>query len=286
MDWRRTPWTDPGGRFEPLKTVVFIALFLPAIWVFSRYEMGELGARPLNEAIHQIGSWAIRLLFLSLAVTPMRETLRWSRLALVRRMIGVGAFAYVLIHLTLYIGDQAFDLAKVATEIALRIYLTIGFVALLGLSALAATSTDAMTRRLGGRRWRKLHRLVYGIAVLAVIHHFMQSKANVIEPLVMAGLLFWLLAYRVLAAWRPRQVPLVLLGAGAGLLTALGEAVYYALKTGAPMLLVLSANLDTAAGVRPAWIVWGVGALVVVFAWARGLADRTLRIWRAREASG
>jgi sulfoxide reductase heme-binding subunit YedZ len=81
-------------------------------------------------------------------------------------------------------------------------------------------------------------------------------------------------------------VPLVLLGAGAGLLTALGEAVYYALKTGAPMLLVLDANLDSAAGVRPAWIVWGVGALIVVLAWARGLADRTSRTWRTREASG
>ncbi|HEU0155704.1 MAG TPA: ferric reductase-like transmembrane domain-containing protein, partial [Stellaceae bacterium] len=148
------PWHDYGGRVSPLKLVVFIALFLPAAWVLVAYAGGLLGARPLNEAIHQIGLWTIRLIFLALAVTPLRQILQWQRLILVRRMVGVAAFAYVLLHFSLYVTSQAFDLGKVASEIALRIYLTIGFTALLGLAALAATSTDGMVRRLGARRWQ------------------------------------------------------------------------------------------------------------------------------------
>ena len=112
--------------------------------------LGWLEPRPFNEAIHQFGLWTIRLIFLALAVTPLRQILQWPRLILVRRMIGVAAFAYAITHLTLYTADQMFDLAKVASEIVHRIYLTIGFTAVLGLSALAATSTDGMIRRLGG----------------------------------------------------------------------------------------------------------------------------------------
>src|ERR1700742_2795221 len=101
--------------------------------------MNWLGARPLNEAIHQIGLWTIRLIFVALTVTPARQILQWSRLLIVRRMIGVGACAYALVHLLLYMGDQAFDFGKIATEIVVRIYLTIGFIAVLGLVALAVT---------------------------------------------------------------------------------------------------------------------------------------------------
>ena len=200
------PWDDYGGRVSPLKLTVFAALFVPAGWVAFAYGFGLLGARPLNEAIHQIGLWTIRLIFLALAVTPLRQLLQWPRLILVRRMIGVAAFAYVLIHFSLYTASQAFDLDKVASEIVHRVYLTIGFTALLGLAALAATSTDGMVRRLGGRRWQLLHRLVYAIGVLAVIHYCFQSKLDLWQPTIMAGLLFWLFGYRLLLwrLWRAR----------------------------------------------------------------------------------
>ena len=200
------PWNDYSGRLSPLKLVVFVALFVPAGWVAFAYGFGLLGARPLNEAIHQIGLWTIRLIFLALAVTPLRQILQWPRLILVRRMIGVAAFAYVLIHFSLYTASEAFDLAKVASEIVLRFYLTIGFAALLGLAALAATSTDGMVRRLGGKRWQLLHRLVYAIGVLAVIHYCFQSKLDRWEPTIMAGLL--VVAARLsavaVALWRAR----------------------------------------------------------------------------------
>src|SRR4051794_40138137 len=189
------PWKDRNGRTSPLKLVVFAALFVPALWVAVAFASGWLGARPLNEAIHQLGLWTIRLIFLALAVTPLRHILQWSRLLVVRRMIGVAAFAYAIAHLGLYATDQAFDLAKIATEIALRIYLTIGFVAVLGLAALAATSTDGMIRRLGARRWQRLHRLVYAIALLAVVHYCMQSKLDLWEPTIMAGGFSWLVFF-------------------------------------------------------------------------------------------
>src|SRR3954466_10835133 len=103
------PWKDRNGRTSQLKLAVFAALFVPALWVAVAFASGWLGARPLNEAIHQLGLWTIRLLFLALAVTPLRHILQWSRLLVVRRIIGVAAFAYALTHLALYAADQAFD---------------------------------------------------------------------------------------------------------------------------------------------------------------------------------
>src|SRR5947208_2341942 len=189
------PWQDYSGRLSPLKLAVFVALFLPALWTAFAFGMGWLQPRPFTEAIHQVGLWMLRFLFIALAITPLRQIVQWPRLILVRRMIGVAAFAYGLAHITLYVADLKFDVAKAASEIALRIYLTIGFVALLGLAALAATSTDAMVRRMG-RRWQSLHRIVYVIALLAVVHYWIQSKLDVWEPTIMAGIYLWLMGYR------------------------------------------------------------------------------------------
>src|SRR5216683_6491716 len=157
----KVPWKDYSGRTSPLKLVVFAALFAPALWTALSFFLGWLQPQPFTAAIQQIGLWTIRLIFIALAITPLRSVVQWPRLVLVRRMIGVAAFAYALTHLTLYTADQKFDLVKVASEIVRRIYLTIGFTAVLGLSALAATSTDGMIRRLGARNWQRLHRVVY-----------------------------------------------------------------------------------------------------------------------------
>lgn len=260
------PWYDYSRRLSPLKLTIFVSLFLPAIWVAAAFSLGWLGARPLNEAIHQIGLWTIRLIFATLAVTPLRQIWQWPRLILVRRMIGVGAFAYALCHFSLYWVDQAFDVVKIATEIAVRIYLTIGFAALCGLAALAATSTDAMVRRLG-RRWQTLHRLVYAIALLAVVHFCMQSKLDLWEPTIMAGIYAWLMGYRLLLRTvgvrgrlpLPWTVPLAL---AAALLTATGETLYFWLAYGAPPTRVLEANFSLQTGIRPAVIVLALAAAV------------------------
>ena len=276
------PWNDYSRRLSPLKLAVFVALLLPAAWVAFAYAFERLGARPLNEAIHQLGLWAIRLVFLALAVTPLRQILRWPRLILVRRMVGVAAFAYVLGHLVLYAASEMFDLAKVASEIVLRVYLTIGFAALLGLAALAATSTDGMIRRLGGRRWQRLHRAVYAIGMLAVVHFSFQSKLDEWQPTVMAGLLGWLFGYRVLA-WRfgdRGQLALswvAALGLAAGIGAALGDAVYFRLAFHAPLLRVLGADFSLATGVRPAVVVLAIGLAITLVGALRRAAPHPIK---------
>ena len=269
------PWRDYSGRTSPLKLLVFVALFAPALWTVLSFVMGWLQPQPYTAAIREIGLWTIRLVFTALAITPLRAILQWPRLILVRRMIGVAAFAYAITHLTLYTADQMFDLVKVASEIVHRIYLTIGFAAVVGLAALAATSTDHMVRRLG-RRWQRLHRLVYLIALLAVVHFWMQSKLDVWEPTVMAGIYGWLMGYRLLARFLAvrGRLPLVWVGAlgvGAAVSTALGEAAYFWLAHGVDPLRVIAANWSLVTGLRPAAVVMGLALAVTAAGAARGL---------------
>src|SRR6202035_3514180 len=149
---------------------------------------------------------------------------------------------------------------KVASEIVHRIYLTIGFTAVLGLAALAATSTDGMIRRLGPRNWQRLHRLVYLIAVLAVVHYCMQSKLDLWEPTIIAGIYGWLMGYRLLCPFlavrgRLRLFWLGALGVAAAVLTALGEAAYFWAAFGVDPMRVIAANWSLVTGVRPAAVV-------------------------------
>src|SRR5438552_80827 len=270
------PWQDYSGRLSPLKLAVFIALFMPGLWTAVFFAAGWLGPRPYTEAIHMVGLWMLRFLFIALAITPLRQIVQWPRLILVRRMVGVAAFAYGLAHISLFIADEKFDLAKVASEIVLRIYLTIGFTALLGLAALAATSTDAMVRRLGTRRWQRLHRLIYVIALLAVVHYCMQSKLDLWEPTIIAGIYAWLMGYRLLVrlVGVRGRLPLAWVGALsliAPVLTALGEAAYFWIALGVDPARVLSANWSLVAGWRPAAIVLVLGLAVTAIGMVRSI---------------
>jgi len=181
-------------------------------------------------------------------------------------MIGVAAFAYALSHLLLYVTEHSFDVATIAGEIVARSFLTIGFAGLIGLSILAATSTDEMMKYLGGRRWRRLHRLVYAIAVVATFHYLQQSMLGEREPMVMVGLLSWLLLYRLLGATLARGpvglFSVVLLSIFAASLTALTEAGLIALASGAGMERVLALNFSSELGLRPAWMVAVPGVLL------------------------
>jgi sulfoxide reductase heme-binding subunit YedZ len=272
------PWTDHRGGPSPLKAAVFVMLFLPASWTAAAYALDLLGPRPLNGAIHEVGLWAFRWLLIALAIAPARHVLAWPTLPLVRRMVGVAAFCYAGLHLLLYMLDQEFDIAKIAAEIALRFYLAIGFCALLGLLALAATSTDRMMRRLG-RRWRRLHQTVYAIGILAAIHYFMQSKLEIYEPTVMAGVYLWLMGYRIIASrrrdGRPSLSQVAAIGIAAALLTAAGEAVYFWSTTSVDPERIVLANLTLVAGVRPAgWVLASAGAAWLLAALRRSAARR------------
>lgn len=265
---------DPAGRFSWLKTVVLLAVLTPAAVLALRWQAQDLGPRPNTEAIHIAGLWAIRLLVLTLAVTPARAVLDWGRVVMLRRMLGVSAACYAVGHLTLYAFDQRWRLLHVASEIALRFYLTIGFIALLGLLALAATSTDRWQRRLGAR-WKKLHRLVFPIGVLALFHYGIQSKADVTNMVFLAGLFAWLMGWRLLKRrWQQRLWPLAPLALGAGLAASVIEAAWYAVRNHVDPTLVWRTNFDLAYGPRAAVWVLIVGMVVLAFAALRRLRRR------------
>lgn len=262
----KAPWNERNGRFSPLKAAVFAGLFVPAWWIVYLAATGALEPKVVTEMIHRTGLWAVRFLTLSLLVTPLMRGGRYPKLVAIRRMVGVAAFAYACAHLTLYGVDQHFDIAHVASEIALRFYLTIGFIAWLGLAALVATSTDAMIRRLGPK-WRTLHSLVYAIAALALLHFMIQAKADVSEPVMMVGFFAILMLFRVfvkrgLSAWAAALAA----AAVSPPLTALIEATWYALVRHIPFSEVLGANVDPDMAFRPSAYVAAAGAAFVVVA--------------------
>jgi sulfoxide reductase heme-binding subunit YedZ len=270
------PWRDPAGRFSPLKLAALLLVLFPGAVLALRLATHDLGGRPLIEATHQTGDWAVRLLLLSLAVTPARGLLGWSRVVLLRRMLGLAAAGYVLAHFLLYCFDQNWRLFTIASEIVLRFYLTIGFVALLGLVALAVTSTDGWQRRMRGR-WKQLHRLVFPIAALGLFHYFLQSKADVGNAVFYTGLFLWLAFWRLTPKrWQARLSLLPLLTVAAGLATVAVEAGWYAAATRISAVRVLQANLDIAA-MRPALQVVLVAVAVLAVVAAR-------RAWQRRGA--
>jgi sulfoxide reductase heme-binding subunit YedZ len=266
------PWRDRRGRFLPFKTTVLVSLFVPGALYAMWLATGELGGRPVMEAIHGTGLWAIRFLLISLAITPFARALDFPGLLLVRRNVGVAAACYAVAHLALYVVDQNYKLLTVISEIALRFYLTIGFVSLLVLLALAVTSTDGWVKNLG-RNWKRLHRLAYPLGAVTLLHFYIQSKLNVSEPVFVSGLFVWLMAWRAVPeVWRRKQGIgfTVALYAGlavvSGLATAVLEFGWYGLATKVNPLRVLYANETIARGLRPAhWVFVVTASLVVVF---------------------
>jgi methionine sulfoxide reductase heme-binding subunit len=266
---------ERSGRWSSIKIGAFVAALMPALWIAYQAFTDELGARPVTEAIHQAGDWALRFLFIALAVTPAQRILHYPRIILARRTFGVACAGYAVLHLSLYVLDQHFDLFKVASEIVLRIYLLIGALVLAGLLALASTSTDGAIRRLGSQRWTALHRLVYAIAPLAIVHFFIQSKLETYQPVLMAGFLIWLLAYRILYRRNGEVTPLhlLLLAIAVAAVTAVGEAMLYTFTSGVDGWRVLLAHFDIDMEVRPAW--WVLAA---------GLSVAVLALWRQKPA--
>ena len=185
------------------KPVVFLLCLAPfALVVGDLYGItGMLGANPIEDIQDRFGIWGLRFLVLTLAVTPMRQLTGWNWLARFRRMLGLYAFLYVVMHfLTWLVLDQGMLMSAILEDIAIRPFITIGFAALLILTALAVTSTGGMRRRLGGR-WQQLHNLVYPAAILGAWHYWWQVKLDTSDPAIYATILTVLLGYRI---WRRR----------------------------------------------------------------------------------
>lgn len=261
-------WRDRRGRLSPLRLAALALLLFPLAKALFEADIIFHGARPLNDLIHRAGFWALVLLGVTMAITPLRRVARFGALIDVRRMLGVGCFCYIAAHLALYVADQGYDIGKVVHEISHRVYLIVGGVAWLGLAALAITSTDNMVRRLGGKRWRRLHQTIYVIALLALIHYFQQTKADVTVPTFVAGLFLWLIGYRVLAWWRDKSelssLSLTALAVIVAALVFVGEAIGIGLQFHVSPLRVLGAAFDFGAGIRPGWQVLAAGLAVVV----------------------
>ena len=274
-----TPWRDRAGRFSALKAATLALAVLPAAWLATEACEGWLAPEPWTEALHQSGIWAVRFLLLSLAVTPLRRVWQWGQLIAVRPLLGLTALAEPGLHIALYLGHHQRHHVHVAGEIVSRFYLTIGFAALFGLAVLGATSTDGAIRRIGGKRWQALHRAVYAIALLGLLHFMLQSKLDIHQPVLMTGLFLLLMGWRLLQSRKlgDRMPALLGLAAAAALGTALVEAGWYGIVNHRLAAEILAANLSLDDGASAAATVLAVG-----LAWAASRWVRTvdLRAWR------
>src|ERR1700733_1910236 len=190
------------------KPVVFLLCLLPLAALGWQALHGELTANPIEFITHATGGWTLRFLIITLCVTPFRKILHLPELIRFRRMLGLFAFFYACLHFTTYIWlDKFFDLQEMWKDIAKRKFITVGFAAFLSLIPLAVTSTAGWIRRLGGKRWQLLHRLIYLSATLGVIHYYWLVKSATIRPLTYGAIVAVLLLWRLFAA-RAKKRPL------------------------------------------------------------------------------
>lgn len=182
--------------------LIFLSPLIIAVWQFYH---DTLSANPIEEITHITGEWALRLLLITLAISPARKLLRVNGLIHLRRLFGVLSFFYVTCHLFIYaILDQWLDWLAIVDDIKDRPYITVGFAAFVLLVPLAVTSTDAMQRKLQST-WVKLHKLIYVISILAILHFWWLVKADLLEPFIYASILAVLLGYRVFTRVNPIQ---------------------------------------------------------------------------------
>ena len=186
-----------GSVVRRVKPFVFLACLIPALLLGWDAFTGGLGANPIEEITHRTGDWALRLLLVTLAVTPIRRLAGWQPVIRFRRMLGLFAFFYATLHFSTYlVFDHFFNLLLILEDIAERRYVTAGFFGFVLMIPLAVTSTQGWIRRLG-RRWTSLHRLVYLSAAAGVVHFLWLVKIDIVEPLVYAAILTALLAARL-----------------------------------------------------------------------------------------
>ena len=181
-----------------IKPWVFAACLIPLGLLLWRGFTGGLTANPIEDITHRTGDWTLRFLLIALAITPLRRLTGWAALASFRRMLGLFAFFYVVLHFSTYLVlDFFFAFDLIFDDIVERRYITAGFTGFVLLIPLAVTSTKRMIRRLGGERWKRLHRLVYVTAVAGVVHYYWLVKIDVREPLIYASILAVLLGVRL-----------------------------------------------------------------------------------------
>jgi methionine sulfoxide reductase heme-binding subunit len=186
---------------KQLKTTVFISSLVPVCWLVFALLTNQLGANPIEAVTRESGLWALKFLVLTLAITPLRWLTGWNMLGSIRRMLGLYVFFYALLHVLLYLWlDQFFDVNEIIKDIIKRPFITIGFFTFTSLIPLVITSNNAMVKKLGGSRWKQLHKLTYFIAAASCVHFYMLVKADKFEPLIYGLVVALLLGARVYKA--------------------------------------------------------------------------------------
>jgi sulfoxide reductase heme-binding subunit YedZ len=191
-----------------VRALVFALALVPLLILVERAVSGGLGANPVEAILRWLGTWTLVLLLITLTITPLRRLTGWNWVVRLRRMLGLYSAFYATLHIVAFVWlDHWFAVAAIVADIVKRPYLTLGFFAYLLMIPLVLTSTNSMVRRLGGRNWQRLHRLVYLIAALGVAHYWFHklAKNDLASPAVYAAVLALLLAARVLHAWSGRR---------------------------------------------------------------------------------
>jgi methionine sulfoxide reductase heme-binding subunit len=269
------PWQDREHGLSWLKAGTFALMFAPAIWLIYQLETGQFGPVPLGGMTYWSGLWATALLLLALAVTPAMTILRWRRLIIVRRMIGVTALAYTVAHIVIYFALRLWDFSHIAHEMVVRLSLILATLATLGLIALGATSLDAVVEWMGARDWQRLHNTVYLASALALIHYLL-SPGIFPDQYLTCGLFFWLMAWRLLARRRlgTDVRALLALTVVSCLFTALLEALWVWAYHGYEPAGTLRNNFSLDLGVPAAWKVLVLGLAVALAAALRRVYER------------
>jgi sulfoxide reductase heme-binding subunit YedZ len=196
-------------RHPVVRFFIFVICLLPAILLLTNFFLDQLGANPFEELTRRSGEWTLRFLLIVLAITPLRKITKQNWLMAYRRMLGLYTFFYASFHLLTYLWfDQFFDWHEIYIDIVKRPFITVGMLAFVLLVPLAVTSTNKWMKRLG-RRWKRLHQLVYLIGILAILHFIWLVKADLRTPLIYAAILAFLLGYRLLSGKFFSKKPLV-----------------------------------------------------------------------------
>ena len=204
VDRLRAP---PPAAVGAIKSIAFLLALLPLARLIIGFALDKLGANPIELITRSTGTWTLSFLMITLAVTPLRRITQWHWLLKLRRMFGLFAFFYACLHFTTYVWlDQFFDWPAIWKDILKRRFIWIGFSALVLLIPLALTSTNAAVRKIGARNWQRLHRLVYVIATVGVVHYWWLVKKDITQPALYAAVLTLLLAFRVAVLLRRKFV--------------------------------------------------------------------------------
>jgi methionine sulfoxide reductase heme-binding subunit len=201
-------WRDRAAPFVKrwVRPALWALVILPLVSLAVRLVLGQLGANPIEDLEHETGEWTLRLLAGSLAVTPLITFTRWGWLIAQRRFLGLAAFSYAALHLTIYIGvDNFFNVSDIVEDVLKHLYITVGMLGFLLLLPLAITSTKGWIKQLGGKRWNQLHRLVYVAATAGCIHFLWAVKKDKTEPMLYAAVFVTLFALRFVGRRLGRQ---------------------------------------------------------------------------------